>query len=67
MSGCTDCRVSVVLLKITFFNVFSVLSVLLHYKLLSRDGGRARPHFGERKNLEETYLHLKLLSRTVGA
>ena len=54
--------------KLLFLYRFSVLSVLLHYKLLSGDGGRVRPHFyismfwGERKIGEETYLHLNLLS-----
>jgi hypothetical protein len=46
--------------KLLFLYRFSVLSVHLHYKLLSHDGGRARPHFynmflGERKIREETY------------
>ena len=31
--------------KLLFLYRFSVLSVHLHYKLLSRDGGRVRPHF----------------------
>ena len=31
--------------KLLFLYRFSVLSVLLHYKLLSGDGGRVRPHF----------------------
>ena len=31
--------------KLLFLYRFSVLSVHLHYKPLSRDGGRVRPHF----------------------
>jgi len=31
--------------KLLFLYRFYVLSVLLHYKLLSGDGGRVRPHF----------------------
>ena len=31
--------------KLLFLYRFSVLSVHLHYKLLSRGGGRARPRF----------------------
>ena len=49
--------------KLLFLYIFYVLYVLLHSKLLSRDGARARPRFyvlGERKIVEETYLHLKL-------
>ena len=44
-TGCFCMFKYITKVKLLFLYRFSVLSVLLHYKLLSGDGGRVRPHF----------------------